>query len=80
MMESGVPRLEASTEVDRYIALPGQALSYMVGQLEIRGWRSEAERSNDTFDIREFHDRLLELGSLPLPALRREMAASRDPA
>jgi uncharacterized protein (DUF885 family) len=80
MMESGVPHLEASTEVDRYIALPGQALSYMVGQLEIRGWRSEAEGMTDTFDVREFHDRLLELGSLPLPALRREMAASRDPA
>jgi uncharacterized protein (DUF885 family) len=80
MMESGVPHLEASTEVDRYIALPGQALSYMVGQLEIRGWRSEAERATGTFDIREFHDRLLELGSLPLPALRREMAAPADPA
>jgi uncharacterized protein (DUF885 family) len=74
MMQSGIPELDAMIEVDRYIALPGQALSYMVGQLEIRACRERAaEAANSGFDLRDFHDRLLSLGSVPLPTLRREM-------
>jgi uncharacterized protein (DUF885 family) len=74
MMESGIPELDATIEVDRYIALPGQALSYMVGQLEIRACRERAAGAGGgEFDLRDFHDRLLSLGSVPLPTLRREM-------
>jgi uncharacterized protein (DUF885 family) len=48
----------------------------MLGKLEIRALRTEAERRlGDRFDIREFHDRVLEDGSLPLPALREKLEA-----
>lgn len=61
---------EIESEVDRYIAYPGQALSYMVGRLEILRLRAEAERRlGEAFDIREFHDLVLGSGSLPLAVL-----------
>jgi uncharacterized protein (DUF885 family) len=73
---TGGPRLNAEIEIDRYIAWPAQALSYKIGQREIERYRAEARsRLGDSFSLRDFHDRLLELGSLPLPALRRELAA-----
>jgi uncharacterized protein (DUF885 family) len=72
---AGVPPVDAVIETDRYIALPGQALSYKIGQIEIEGHRAAAEkRGGGGFSLRGFHDRLLALGSLPLPALRRELA------
>jgi uncharacterized protein (DUF885 family) len=59
-------------EVDRYIAWPGQALAYKVGQLEIRWLRSEAERRlGKRFDLRRFHDALLGEGAVSLETLRR---------
>ena len=62
------------SEVDRYIILPGQATAYMVGRLEIERLRKEAEkRMGDRFDIRAFHDRVLEDGSVPLSLLRRKI-------
>jgi uncharacterized protein (DUF885 family) len=65
-----MPVLEIVSEVDRYIASPGQALSYMVGRLEIQRIRAEAQRRlGDRFDIRAFHDRLLADGSLPMTVL-----------
>ena len=74
MQTGGLSPVDAEIEVDRYIALPGQALSYMIGMLEIRSWREAAERrAGGSFDLPAFHDRLLSLGSLPLPSLRREM-------
>jgi len=77
--EAGVPHVDAVIETDRYVALPGQALSYMVGMLEIQRLRTEAAaREGAGFSLPAFHDRLLALGSLPLPALRRELA-SRPP-
>jgi len=58
-------------EVDRYIAWPGQALAYKVGQLEIRRLRTEAERRlGKRFDLRAFHDAVLENGAVSLGTLR----------
>jgi len=60
-----------ANEVDRYISYAGQALAYKLGQLELLRLRAEArERLGDRFDIRRFHDVVLEQGALPLPVLR----------
>ena len=67
-----LPRLEVETEIDRYISFPGQALAYMVGRREIVRLRAEAAaRLGERFDLREFHDLMLRVGILPLPALTR---------
>jgi uncharacterized protein (DUF885 family) len=59
-----------AAEVDRYIAVPGQATSYMLGALEIRRLREHAEAAlGDRFDIRAFHDLVLEDGAIPLDQL-----------
>ncbi len=64
----------ASLEVDRYIALPAQALGYKIGQLKIIAIRAKAETNlGDRFDIREFHDELLKDGALPLTILEAKM-------
>jgi uncharacterized protein (DUF885 family) len=73
--EGGSPHTDAVIEVDRYIAMPAQALSYMVGMIEIERARdAAAARDGAAFSARDFHDRLLALGSLPLPSLTRELA------
>ncbi len=70
----GMPMIDATIEVDRYISLPGQALAYMIGMREIVAARRVAEeREGAAFSLSAFHDRVLALGSLPLPAFRREM-------
>jgi uncharacterized protein (DUF885 family) len=75
-MEAGISQTNAEIETDRYVALPGQALAYMTGMLEIRSLRRDAEaREGGSFSLRDFHDRVLAIGSLPLTALRREMTA-----
>jgi uncharacterized protein (DUF885 family) len=61
---------EIETEVDRYIAWPGQALSYYVGEMTILEARAKAEAAlGSKFSIRAFHDAVLELGGVPLPVL-----------
>lgn len=66
-----VPLLRAEVSVDRYPVWPAQGLSYGLGRLEIRRLRAVAQqRLRDRFDIRAFHDRLLENGAVPLPMLR----------
>jgi uncharacterized protein (DUF885 family) len=61
---------EIETEVDRYIGWPGQALSYYLGEMEILKGRARAEKAlGSRFNIRAFHDAILETGSVPLPVL-----------
>jgi len=67
---------EVASEVDRYIIWPGQATAYMIGMLEIRAARSEAEQAmGPKFDIKAFHDRVLEDGGVPLTFLRGKIRA-----
>src|SRR5690349_14248917 len=61
---------EITSEVDRYVEAPGQALAYMVGRLEIQRVREEARAAmGGRFDIKVFHDLVLENGVVPLPTL-----------
>lgn len=63
---------EVINEIDRYIIWPGQALAYKTGQREIQALRRQAESHlGKKFDIREFHDIVLQNGSIPLPLLRQ---------
>jgi uncharacterized protein (DUF885 family) len=65
---------DITVEVDRYIVWPGQALAYKLGQLKIRELRAEAEkRLGPKFDVRRFHDAVLENGALPLTVLEPRM-------
>jgi uncharacterized protein (DUF885 family) len=67
---------EVETEVDRYISWPGQALSYKLGELKILELRQLAEKElGPKFDIRKFHDAVLETGSVPLPVLEDHIKA-----
>jgi uncharacterized protein (DUF885 family) len=67
---TALPEHEIETEVDRYIAWPAQALSYYLGEMAIVKARAKAESALGTrFNIRAFHDTVLELGSVPLPVL-----------
>lgn len=68
---------DAASEIDRYIIWPGQATSYMLGRMEIMEARVEVEKAaGTTFDIKAFHDRILEDGAVPLPYLREKLRAS----
>ena len=65
---------EITTEVERYIAWPGQALAYKLGELQIRRHRRDAEEKlGARFDQRRFHDAILAIGSVPLPVLEQHM-------
>ena len=67
---------EINTEVDRYISWPGQALAYKIGELKISELRQKAEDAlGDQFDIREFHNIILQKGTLTLPLMEEEVAA-----
>lgn len=65
---------EVTTEVDRYISWPGQALSYKLGEIAIRDLRRKAEAAlGPRFDVKRFHDAVLAQGSVPLPVLESEI-------
>lgn len=72
---TAVALIDVESEIDRYLAYPGQALSYMTGRLEILRVRRRAEQWwGDAFDVRQFHDRVLADGALPLSVLDASLA------
>jgi uncharacterized protein (DUF885 family) len=89
---SGESRTDATAEVERYIAIPSQALAYKIGQLTISRLRDKAKAAlGPKFDIREYHAQVLDTGALPLPILEKKIdnwiaakqagsAATPDPA
>jgi len=67
---SSIAEVEVQSEVDRYVAWPSQALAYKVGQLKILELRDRARKAlGDKFDIRGFHDQVIDSGALPLDLL-----------
>ena len=84
MATVGASRESAELEVERYMAWPGQALSYKIGQLKILELRGRAEqRLRASFEIRAFHDELLKDGAMPLSLLEAKMdrwIAARQPS
>ena len=71
---SGMTRTEVVAEVERYIAIPTQALAYKIGALKIQELRAKAEAElGDDFDIKAFHAEILNTGSLPMPVLEAKI-------
>ena len=65
---------DISNEVDRYIAWPGQALAYKIGQLKIMELRDKSKEAlGDKFDIKDFHDHILSFGSIPMSILEEKV-------
>jgi uncharacterized protein (DUF885 family) len=74
MDNSSMGKTDATAEVERYIAIPGQALAYKIGQLTIRRLRTQAETALGTkFDIRAFHEQVLGTGALPMAVLEQKI-------
>jgi uncharacterized protein (DUF885 family) len=76
LANSAMGKTDATAEVERYIAIPSQALAYKVGALKIQALRREAQKAlGKKFDIRAFHDQVLNTGALPLPVLEAKIRA-----
>jgi uncharacterized protein (DUF885 family) len=66
----------ATAEIERYMAIPGQALGYKIGALKIRELRSKYEAAlKDKFHLADFHDEILKDGAMPLEVLEKKMDA-----
>jgi uncharacterized protein (DUF885 family) len=73
---SSMGRTDATIEVERYIAIPGQALAYKMGQLKILELRARAEKAlGPKFDLKDFHAQVLDTGALPLTVLEAKIDA-----
>ena len=76
MNNTGWSPIDIQNDVNRYISWPGQANSYMLGMLEIRRLRNLAEKQlGENFDIKMFHQRILENGSMTLPMVEKSVLA-----
>ena len=76
MANEAISEQGATAEVERYMASPGQALSYKTGQLKLGELRARYEKQlGRKFDLRAFHDEILAGGSMPLAVLERRMDA-----
>ncbi|UUR07031.1 DUF885 domain-containing protein [Sphingomonas glaciei] len=74
LANSNMGRTDATAEVERYIAIPGQALAYKLGSLTIQRLRAKAQGElGERFDIRAFHDQVLNTGALPLAVLEQKI-------
>jgi uncharacterized protein (DUF885 family) len=76
MANEPIDAQRAKAEMERYMTIPGQALSYKMGQLKILEWRTRYEKQlGPKFNLRAFHDELLAGGNMPLAVAERCMAA-----
>ena len=74
LANSGMTNVEATSEVERYIAIPSQALAYKIGALTIQGLRAQAEEAlGPNFDIGSFHEQVLDTGALPMAVLETKI-------
>jgi uncharacterized protein (DUF885 family) len=70
-MNSSMPDTDIRSEVERYMAIPGQALGYKMGQLQILSLRAQAQQQlAERFDLKAFHREVLRIGPVPLDVLR----------
>ncbi|MEH3122182.1 MAG: DUF885 domain-containing protein [Sphingomonas phyllosphaerae] len=75
LANSPMSRTDATAEVERYIAIPGQALAYKIGQLTISRVKADAQKQlGARFDPRAFHAQVLDTGALPMPVLEKKIA------
>jgi uncharacterized protein (DUF885 family) len=74
LSNSDMGRTDATAEVERYIAIPSQALAYKLGALTIQRLRAKSQAElGDRFDIRAFHEQVLNTGALPLAVLEQKI-------
>jgi uncharacterized protein (DUF885 family) len=72
--KTGIGEKEVTSEIERYIVIPGQACAYKIGVLKIQELRKRAETElGDKFDQREFHETVLKNGGLPLEILEEQV-------